>query len=204
MDEVLRYYMPQIGSSDIVTRLKLKPREFFLVSAHREENVDTPQNLRDSLETLNALAQKYGNPVIVSTHPRTRKRLDALGIGGVHDLVDFSKPFGFFDFVQLQMQARCVISDSGTIREEASLLRLPAITIRYAHERPEGMDDGILIMSGLKSNEVLEAVDVVCEQHLQNGPMRPVSDYEALDVSRKIVRIVMSYTGYVDRTVWSK
>lgn len=204
MDEVLRHYMPQIHKSDVLARLGLKPREFFVVSAHREENVDSSQNLQDLVETLNALAQAYGNPVIVSTHPRTRKRLDALGLADVNPLVDFAKPFGFFDFVQLQMQARCVISDSGTITEEASLLNLPAITIRYAHERPEGMDEGTLIMSGLKPQEVLEAVQVVCEQHASRGPMRPVADYAAPEVSRKVVRLVLSYTGYVNRTVWRK
>lgn len=202
MNEVLRHYMPQIEKSDVLGRLKLKPREFFVVSAHREENVDTPQNLRDLVEALNALALAYGNPVIVSTHPRTRKRLDALGLTDINPLVDFVKPLGFFDFVQLQMRARCVISDSGTITEEASLLNLPAITIRYAHERPEGMDEGTLIMSGLKPQDVLEAVQVVCEQHASRGPMRPVADYEAPDVSLKIARLVLSYTGYVNRTVW--
>ena len=204
MDEVLRHYMPQIEKSDVLARLKLKPGEFFVVSAHREENVDTPQNLRDLVETLNALAQAYGSPVIVSTHPRTRKRLDALGLSDINPLVNFAKPFGFFDFVQLQMQARCVVSDSGTITEEASLLNLPAITIRYAHERPEGMDEGILVMCGLKSQDVLDAVKVVCEQHLKQGAMRPVFDYEAPKVSSKIVRLVLSYTGYINRTVWSK
>lgn len=202
MDEVLRHYMPQIEKSDVLARLALKPQEFFVVSAHREENVDSPQNLQDLVETLNALAQAYNNPVIVSTHPRTRKRLDALGLAEVNPLVDFAKPFGFFDFIQLQMQARCVISDSGTITEEASLLNLPAVTIRYAHERPEGMDEGILIMSGLKPQEVLEAVEVVCEQHASCGHMRPVADYVAPEVSRKIVRLILSYTGYVNRTVW--
>jgi UDP-N-acetylglucosamine 2-epimerase (non-hydrolysing) len=202
MDEVLQHYMPQIEKSDVLSRLGLKQGEFFVVSAHREENVDTPQNLRDLVETLNALAQTYGYPVIVSTHPRTRKRLDALGLTDIHPLVDFAKPFGFFDFVQLQMRARCVVSDSGTITEEASLLNLPAVTIRYAHERPEGMDEGILIMSGLKPQEVLEAVKVVCEQHANTGPMCSVADYVAPSVSRKIVRLVLSYTGYVNRTVW--
>ena len=202
MDEVLRHYMPQIEKSDVIARLGLKPREFFVVSAHREENVDTPQNLRDLVDTLNALAHAYGNPVIVSTHPRTRKRLDAMGLVDVSPLVVFAKPFGFFDFVWLQMQARCVVSDSGTITEEASLLNLPAVTIRYSHERPEGMDEGTLIMSGLKPREVLEAVQVVCEQHATCGPMRPVPDYAVPEVSRKIVRLVLSYTGYVNRTVW--
>lgn len=202
MDEVLSHYMPKIQNSDVLTRLDLRPGEFFIVSAHREENVDTSQNLRDLVETLNALAQTYGNPVIVSTHPRTRKRLDALGLTNIHPLVDFAKPFGFFDFVRLQMLARCVVSDSGTITEEASLLNFPAITVRYAHERPEGMDEGTLIMSGLKPQEVLEAVHVVCEQHANAGPMRTVADFVAPAVSRKIVRLVLSYTGYVNRTVW--
>ena len=204
MDEVLRYYMPQIEKSDVLNRLGLKPGEFFVVSAHREENVDTPQNLHDLMDTLNALAQAYGNPVIVSTHPRTRKRLDALGLTDINPLVNFAKPFGFFDFVQLQRQARCVVSDSGTITEEASLLNLPAITIRYAHERPEGMDEGTLIMCGLKPQDVLDAVKVVCDQHASRSPMRSVGDYVAPEVSGKIVRLVLSYTGYVNRTVWSK
>lgn len=202
MDEVLQHYMPQIEKSDVLRRLNLKRGEFFVVSAHREENVDTPENLRDLVETLNALADTYSYPVIVSTHPRTRKRLDALGLTKINPLVDFAKPFGFFDFVQLQRGAHCVVSDSGTITEEASLLNLPAVTIRYAHERPEGMDEGILIMSGLKSQEVLDAVRVVCEQHASAGSMRPVADYAAPSVSRKIVRLVLSYTGYVNRTVW--
>jgi UDP-N-acetylglucosamine 2-epimerase (non-hydrolysing) len=202
MDEVLGYYMPQIQASAVVQKLGLKRGEFFVVSAHREENVDTPENLRDLVSTLNALAETYGFPVVVSTHPRTRKRLDALGLTDIHPLVDFAKPFGFFDFVKLQMEAKCVVSDSGTITEEATLLNIPAITIRYAHERPEGMDEGTLIMCGLKTGEVLDAVKVVCEQFGEYGPMRQVADYLAPAVSRKIVRLVMSYTGYVNRTVW--
>jgi UDP-N-acetylglucosamine 2-epimerase (non-hydrolysing) len=164
--------------------------------------VDTAKNLTDLVETLNALAQTYGFPVIVSTHPRTQKRLDALGLTNINRLVDFARPFGFFDFVQLQMSACCVLSDSGTITEEASLLNLPAVTIRYTHERPEGMDEGILIMTGLKSQEVLEAVRVVIEQHATIGQMQPVADYVAPLVSKKIVRLVLSYTEYVRRTVW--
>jgi UDP-N-acetylglucosamine 2-epimerase len=202
MDEVLKHYMPSIEKSDVVQRLGFKRGEFFVVSAHREENVDTPENLRDLVVTLNALAEAYGFPIIVSTHPRTRKRLDALGVTEIHPLVDFAKPMGFFDFVKLQMEAKCVISDSGTITEESTLLNIPAITIRYAHERPGGMDEGTLIMCGLKTEEVLDAVKVVCEQFAEHGPMRQVADYLAPAVSRKIVRLVMSYTGYVNRTVW--
>ena len=204
MDEVLKYYMHNIEKSNVMSRLSFKRGQFFLVSAHREENVDTPQSLRDLLVTLNALAEAYGFPILVSTHPRTRKRLDSLGKMEINSLIDFVKPMGFFDFVKLQTEAKCVISDSGTITEEASLLNFPAITIRYANERPEGMDEGILIMSGLKSTEVLDAVKVVCEQFVEHGPSRRVGDYLAPDVSRKIVRIVMSYTGYVNRTVWQK
>lgn len=204
MDEVLKHYMPGIGKSDVVQRLGFKRGEFFVVSAHREENVDTPENLRDLVTTLNALAEAYGYPIIVSTHPRTRKRLDALGVTDINPLVDFAKPLGFFDFVKLQMEAKCVISDSGTITEESALLNIPAITIRYAHERPEGMDEGTLIMCGLKTGEVLDAVKVVCQQFAEYGPMRQVADYLAPAVSRKIVRLVMSYTGYVNRTVWRK
>jgi UDP-N-acetylglucosamine 2-epimerase (non-hydrolysing) len=164
--------------------------------------VDTPENLLDLVTTLNALAAAYSFPIIVSTHPRTRKRLDALGLTDIHPLVNFAKPLGFFDFVKLQMDAKCVISDSGTITEESTLLNIPAITIRYAHERPEGMDEGTLIMCGLKTEEVLDAVKVVCGQFTDHGPMRQVTDYLAPAVSRKIVRLVMSYTGYVNRTVW--
>jgi UDP-N-acetylglucosamine 2-epimerase len=202
MDEVLKHYMPSIEKSDVIQRLGFKKGEFFVVSAHREENVDTPQNLRDLVTTLNALANAYGFPIIVSTHPRTRKRLDALGVTDIHNLVDFTKPMGFFDFVKLQMEAKCVISDSGTITEESTLLNVPAITIRYSHERPEGMDEGALVMCGLKKEEVLDAVKVICEQYAEHGPMRQVADYLAPAVSRKIVRLVMSYTGYINRTVW--
>ena len=203
MDEVLKHYMPSIEESDVVQRLGFTRGQFFVVSAHREENVDTPENLRDLVVTLNALAAAYGYPIIVSTHPRTRKRLDTLGVTDIHPLVDFAKPMGFFDFVKLQMAAKCVISDSGTITKESTLLKLPAITIRYAHERPEGMDVGTLIMAGLKKERVLDAVRVIIAQHDRNiRVMAPVEDYEAQSVSRKILRIVLSYTDYVNRTVW--
>jgi UDP-N-acetylglucosamine 2-epimerase len=205
MREVLDYYLPKIEASDVLGRLGLSAGQYFLVSAHREENVDVPENLRDLLDTLNALADAYGFPVIVSTHPRTRKRLDDLGAGPANPLVQFAKPFGFFDYNKLQMEACCVISDSGTITEEASLLNLPAVTIRNAHERPEGMDVGTLIMTGLKKERVLDAVKVVVAQHDRKGrTMRPVPDYEASAVSKQILRIVLSYTDYINRTVWRK
>ncbi len=205
MREVLDFYMPKIVGSDVLVRLSLEAGKYFLVSAHREENVDVPENLRDLLGTLNALAESYGLPVLVSTHPRTRKRLDALDAGPLNRLVRFAKPFGFFDYNKLQMGAACVVSDSGTITEEASLLNLPAVTIRNAHERPEGMDVGTLIMAGLKQERVLDAVRIVLAQHDRNArTMRPVKDYEAGPVSKQILRIVLSYTDYVNRTVWRK
>lgn len=205
MCEVLEHYMPQIEKSDVLERLGLNGGKFFVVSAHREENVDTPENLQDLVDTLNALAEKYRMPVIVSTHPRTRKRLDLLQ-GAIFDpLIQFSKAFGFFDYVKLQMGAACVISDSGTITEEASLLNLPAITIRDAHERPEGMDVGTLVMSGLKKERVLEAIQVVMSQHEGAGArMRVVDDYQTGPVSKQVTRVVLSYVDYINRTVWGK
>ena len=205
MEEVLDYYMPKILASDVLVREGLEQDKFFIVSAHREENVDTPDNLRDLLKTLRALAAKYQFPIIVSTHPRTRKRLEAIGESLDHPLIHFSKPFGLLDYIRLQMSAFCVLSDSGTITEEASLLNLPAITIRNAHERPEGMDEGTLIMSGLKVDGVLDAVRVVTSQHDRNQRVIPVvRDYQAGPVSKQIVRVVLSYTDYINRTVWSK
>ena len=205
MHEVLEYYKPGIEKSDVLARLGLTSNKFFIVSAHREENVDTPQNLIDLVETLNALAKEYDVPVIVSTHPRTKKRLDALELGELNPHIQFLKPFGFCDYIKLQMEALCVISDSGTITEESSLLNLPAITIRNAHERPEGMDAGTLIMSGLKKERVLDAVRVMIAQYNKNTRVVPaVEDYEGGAVSKKVLRIVLSYTDYVNRTVWSK
>lgn len=205
MEEVLDYYRPKIESSDILARTGLVPGRFFIVSAHREENVDSPEDLRDFLDTLRALAESYQLPVVVSTHPRTRKRLDALGESLDHPLIQFMKPFGLFDYIKLQMSALCVLSDSGTITEEASLLSLPAITLRYAHERPEGMDEGTLIMSGLKKERVLEAVAVVISQHDRTRRVIPaIKDYQAGPVSIQVVRIVLSYIDYINSTVWRK
>ena len=205
MEEVLEYYMPRIEKSDVLAREGLAKGGFFIVSAHREENVDTPENLRDLLDTLRALADEYRLPIIVSTHPRTRKRLEALGESLDHPLIRFVKPYGLLDYIQLQMSAFCVLSDSGTITEEASLLNLPAITLRNAHERPEGMDEGVLIMSGLKRQPVLDAVRVVLSQHDPKKRVIPVvPDYQAGPVSKQVVRIVLSYTDYINRTVWRK
>jgi len=205
MREVLDYYMPKIQRSEVLKRMGLEAGKYFIVSAHREENVDTSANLLDLVETLNALAETYNHPVIVSTHPRTRKRLDALNMGEMNPNIQFLKPFGFCDYIKLQMEALCVVSDSGTVTEEASLLNLPAITIRNAHERPEGMDVGTLIMSGLRKERVLDAVKVVVAQHDKaKRVMQPVQDYEAGPVSKQVLRVVLSYVDYVNRTVWSK
>ena len=205
MNEVLDHYRVEIESSDTLRKMNLQPRKYIIVSSHREENVDSTENLNDLIVTLKELANTYDVPVIVSTHPRTQKRLDAMSIGPIDTRVRFLKPFGFFDYIKLQMEALCVVSDSGTITEEASLLNLPAITIRNTHERPEGMDVGTLIMTGLKKDRVLEAVKVIIEQHdYEKRVMSSVEDYEAINVSKKILRIVLSYTDYVNRTVWHK
>lgn len=205
MREVLDYYMPKIEQSDVLQRMGLTANKFFIVSAHREENIDSPENMANMLETLNALAENYNCPVIVSTHPRTKKRLDSMELGKLNPHVQFLKPFGFCDYIKLQMEALCVVSDSGTITEEGSLLNLPAITIRNAHERPEGMDVGTLIMSGLKKERVLDAVRVIIAQHDKSKRvMQPVQDYEAGAVSKQLLRVVLSYVDYVNRTVWSK
>ncbi|SIR14756.1 UDP-N-acetylglucosamine 2-epimerase (non-hydrolysing) [Rhizobium sp. RU33A] len=205
MQEVLSYYMPKIVESDVLTRMQLEKSKYFIVSIHREENVDTRENLWNLVKTLQALADRYGLPVLISTHPRTRKRLDALGETIEHPLLHFMKPFGFIDYIKLQMSAFCVLSDSGTITEEASLLNLPAITLRNAHERPEGMDVGTLVMSGLRSERVLEAVAVVtAQQNNMHRTFRPVEDYEAGPVSKQILRVVLSYVDYINRTVWRK
>ena len=204
MREVLAYYMPSIAASDVLERLDLQSQKYFLLSAHREENVDSPENLQDLLDTLVALVQQYGFPIIISTHPRTRQRLEKLGVDGLDSRIRFLKPFGFFDYVKLQMEAYCVLSDSGTITEEASLLNLPAVTIRNAHERPEGMDEGVLVMSGLKAERVMDAVRVVTQQQTPTSVARAVPDYQAENVSEKVLRIVFSYVDFVNRVVWSK
>jgi len=205
MQEVLNYYMPRIEASDILATEGLEQDKFFIVSAHREENVDTQENLVDLIETLRVLADTYQYPIIVSTHPRTKKKLEALDSHTEHPLIRFVKPFGLLDYIKLQMSAFCILSDSGTITEEASLLNLPAITIRNAHERPEGMDEGILIMSGLKAERVLESVKVITSQHQrENRIMGVVKDYQGGAVSKQVVRVVLSYTDYINRTVWSK
>jgi UDP-N-acetylglucosamine 2-epimerase (non-hydrolysing) len=184
----------------------VSPGGYFLVSAHREENVDMPENLLALLDSIKAVGETYRLPIIVSTHPRTRKRIEELGRQvDAGPYVRFLKPLGFLDYVKLQMHARCVISDSGTITEESSIVGFPAITIRNTHERPEGMDEGTLIMSGLRSESVLKSIEVVLAHH-ENGArtFRGVPDYEADNVSKKVVRIILSYVGYVNRYTWHR
>lgn len=205
MVEVLNAHKNQVEGSDVLTRLNLQSRKFFVVSSHREENVDAPENFQNFFQTLHAVADRYQLPVIISTHPRTRKKMEALGISSEQGkLLQFMKPLGFFDYIKLQKEAFCVISDSGTITEESSILGFPATTIRQAHERPEGMDEGTLIMSGLSPEHVLNAIDTVTRQFAESGAMHIVHDYEVDNVSRKVVRIILSYIDYINHTVWSR
>jgi len=205
MKEVLEYYKPQIEKSTVLKKLKLKKGEYFVVSAHREENVDSKENFTDLLASLNAIAAKYKRPIIFSTHPRTRKRLEDLEAGNFDRRIKFMKPLGLFDYVKLQTEAFCVISDSGTITEESSILNFPAVTIRQAHERPEGMDEGTLIMCGLQAETVLDSIEIVISQYFsKNREFCLVPDYDVNNVSKKVLRIIMSYTDYINRTVWKK
>jgi len=205
MKEVLEYYRPKIDTSDVLDKVEITQGKYLVVSAHREENVDSEVNFGNLLESLKAIAQKHNKPIIVSTHPRTKKRLEKLGIDNIDTLVRFLNPLGFFDYVKLQMNAFCVISDSGTITEESSILNFPAVTIRQVHERPEGMDEGTLIMCGLRSDRVIESIDIVTAQHSKSErQFKLVKDYDADNVSKKVLRIIMSYTDYINRTVWYK
>jgi len=205
MREVLDHHAADIEGSRVLKRLKLEPRDYFVVSAHREENVDSPHNLEQLLASLDALARRHRKRIIMSTHPRTRKRLSALGRRRLPQGVEFLKPLGFFDYVRLQRDASCVLSDSGTLTEESSILGFPAVMIRQAHERPEGMDEGTLIMSGLEPRRVLAAVKATMAAYSRKShPFATVADYQSGNVSAKVLRIIMSYTDYVNRTVWSK
>lgn len=204
LPEVLNYYMPGILSSKILEQQSVEEKKYFIVSAHREENVDRPEKLKALIDALELLVDIYKFPIIFSTHPRTKKQLESQGFDMKHDLIRFVKPFGFLDYVRLQLSAFCILSDSGTITEEASILNLPAITIRDAHERPEGMDVGTLVMSVIEKNSILNAVKLVTSQHDDNRRFNIVHDYQADNVSKHIVRIVLSYVDYINRTVWSK
>jgi UDP-N-acetylglucosamine 2-epimerase len=204
MREVLDYYSKEIASSGIIDKLALVPHQYFVVSSHREENVDAPENLMKIINILNDLATRYKSPIIFSTHPRTRKRLEDLGVE-TDPLIQFLKPFGFFDYIKLQMEARCVLSDSGTITEESSVLNFPALNIREVHERPEGFEEASVIMVGLSSELIHQALAVLDAQPRGTFRLlRLVDDYAPKNVSDKVLRIILSYTDFVNRKVWHK
>ena len=204
MREVLEHYHARIDASDALRRLKLEAGRYFVVSVHREENVDAEPNLRQLMEALRAVWQRYRLPLVFSTHPRTQERLKAAGLDPEGADLRLLKPLGFFDYVRLQAAASCVLSDSGTLTEESSILGFSAVTLRQAHERPEGMDVGTLVMSGLSPAGVLEAIALVRRHHEEGRKFAPAPDYAATDVSAKVVRIIHSYTEYVNRRVWMK
>lgn len=203
MYEVLHHFLPKIEESDILERLKLTKHKYFVVSAHREENISSEVNFNGLIDSLNQISEKYGYPIIVSTHPRTRNMLDAKKMK-VHELVNFMKPLGFNDYNSLQKNAFAVLSDSGTISEESSILNFPALNIREAHERPEAMEEASVMMVGLKPERILQALVHVGSQSREKRDFRIVGDYSMPNVSDKVVRIILSYTDYVNRVVWSK
>ena len=204
MFEVLAHYRPQIDASDVLQRLALKEQGFFVVSAHREENVDATRTFEKLVEVVNTVAEEHGIPVIVSTHPRTRKRIDSAGTR-FHAQVRLLKPLGFPDYVKLQMEAKAVLSDSGTISEESSILNFPALNLRETHERPEGMEEAAVMMVGLSVERVRQGLAVLATQGRgTERQLRLVADYNVLNVSDKVVRIILSYTDYINRVVWRK
>ena len=204
MYEVLHHYLPQIQASNVLARLELKEGEYFVVSAHREENIESDQSFTKLVAVLNALAEDYQLPVIVSTHPRTQKRVDATATK-FHPLVRLLKPLGFHDYVKLQLSARASLSDSGTINEESSILNFPALNLREAHERPEGMEEAAVMMVGLEVDRVRQGLAILAMQPRgETRGLRPVADYSMPNVSDKVLRIIHSYTDYVNRVVWKK
>jgi UDP-N-acetylglucosamine 2-epimerase (non-hydrolysing) len=198
--EVLNHYRPKIEKSDALSRLEVQPGEYFLVSAHRAENVDADERIGKLVETLGAVADTYRQPILVSTHPRTRKRIDALGLE-FHPLVRLLTPFGFLDYNALQLRARAVLSDSGSIGEESAILGFPAINLRDTHERPEAMEQAVVMMTGLAPDRVLQALNLLS---LQTSRPRLPNDYAVPDVADKVVRIILSYTDYVRRGLASE
>ena len=204
MFEVLNHYKAKIEASDILETLGLKEQQYFIVSAHREENINSDQNFLDLVDMLNAVAEKYQFPVIVSTHPRTRNRIEELNIK-FHPLVQLLKPLGFSDYNKLQLSAKAALSDSGTINEESSILNFPALNLRQAHERPEGMEEAAVMMVGLTAKRILQGLDILETQARgDERSLRLVDDYSMPNVSEKVVRIILSYTDYVNRVVWKK
>lgn len=203
MYEVLHHFMHQIDNSDVLERLDLQKHKYFVVSAHREENISSDKNFKGLIDSLNQIAEKYEFPIIVSTHPRTRNMLDEKKVTA-HKLVQFMKPLGFNDYNALQRNALAVLSDSGTISEESSILNFPALNIRETHERPEAMEEASVMMVGLKPERIMQALEQVSLQSRNNRDYRLVSDYSMPNVSEKVVRIILSYVDYVNRVIWSK
>jgi UDP-N-acetyl-L-fucosamine synthase len=203
MFEVLNYYMDQIDSSDVLERLSLKKEQYFVVSAHREENISNDTNFEGLLTSLNQIAEKYGYPIIVSTHPRTRNKLNSITVE-TNPLIQFMKPLGFSDYNALQKNSFVVLSDSGTISEESSIMNFRALNIREAHERPEAMEEGSVMMIGLDPERIMQGLAQVAQQDVSKREFRQVADYNMPNVSEKMVRIILSYTSYVNRVVWRK
>ncbi|RYF44354.1 MAG: UDP-N-acetylglucosamine 2-epimerase (non-hydrolyzing), partial [Cytophagaceae bacterium] len=204
MNEVLTYYRPGIDRSNALQDMRVNAGHYVIVSAHREENVDSERQIRRLAECLNVVATSTNEPVLVSTHPRTRARIEAFGVR-FDNRVRLLKPFGFLDYVALQLSARAVLSDSGTINEESSILNFPALNLREAHERPEGMEEAAVIMTGLNPERVLQGLAVLeTQQRGTNRSLRLVEDYSVQNVSDKVSRVILSYTDYVRRTVWKE
>ena len=201
MFEVINSKIKKINSSNILKKLKLKEKGYFVVSSHREENIDSEKNFLDLFESLNAIADRYNLPIIVSTHPRTKNKLDEKKLKH-NSLIKFIKPLGFIDYVKLQKEAKAVLSDSGTISEESSILKFPALNIRQAHERPEAMEEGSVMMVGLEKSRIIQALDILSSQ--EEGDLKLVNDYSMPNVSEKVIRIILSYTDYINRNVWFK
>lgn len=204
MYEVLHHYLPEINKSDILSKLNLEEHKYFVVSAHREENINSDKNFKGLMDSLNKIAEKYGYPIIVSTHPRTKKMIDSKQIE-MRSEIQFLKPMGFNDYNALQMKSFAVLSDSGTISEESSTLNFPALNIREAHERPEAMEEASVMMVGLNPERIMQGlVQLQSQKRGAERNFRPVSDYSMPNVSEKMVRIILSYTDYIKRTVWSE
>jgi UDP-N-acetylglucosamine 2-epimerase (non-hydrolysing) len=206
LSEVIKDNFSKIEKSNILKKILIPKKKYIIASIHREENVDSPSNFTNLLESIDALTAKYAMPIIISTHPRTRNKLDDIGYQHKNKLIRFSKPYGFHDYNNLQINSKACLSDSGTINEESSILNFPALNLREAHERPEGMEEGSVMMVGLELNRIIQAIEILDDQPRgpKNSILREVADYQMPNVSDKILRIILSYIDYVNRVVWKK